>query len=119
MPEQKRWLVRLTSAPYFSPRAANGIDAILACGAFGQPVDVVIEGDGLALLREHQEAPEHERNLYRQLASLPLYDIAQVYVLLEQSAPASPEAIEELALITIDEQRRAALISGADHVLSF
>ena len=52
-----------------------GIDATLACGAFGQSVALVLEGPGVELLSPPKEPVDGGRNLFKLIASLPLYDI--------------------------------------------
>ncbi len=119
------WLIRLTSAPNFSSRALQGIDTVLACGAFGQSVTVVIEGEALELLRENLGAAPGERNLYRQIESLPLYDIDTLYVVTHGSddgEPArdwAPPEIEDLAVLSISRATLGNMIAKATHVLSF
>lgn len=122
MTDTPHWLIVISSPPYFDSRATAGIDAVLACGAFGQRVSVVLEGRGQALLCPDQTPPDTERNLYRQLASLPLYDVDTIHVAVTNEAeghPASMPGIDDLTVAPIDSDAFARLIRSADHILNF
>jgi|SRR6056300_436805 sulfur relay (sulfurtransferase) DsrF/TusC family protein len=96
-----------------------GVDAILACGAFGQSVTVVIEPPAYGLLSESQEPPPGERHWFKQLQSFPLYDVDIVYVV--QDGEVAPPAvdIEDLRIEVIDRTELQRLIQCAAHTLSF
>ena len=99
-----------------------GIDAALACGAFGQQVIVIFEGDGLQILRANQIPPPGERNLFKQVMSFPLYDIESVYVVDQANKfdkDMTHTASAELRVESIDLQELGEHIAHATHVLSF
>lgn len=112
----------MSTPPYFSTRAIAGIDAALACGAFGQPVSLVLQGWGVEHLRASQSAPRGVRNIYRQLCSLPLYEIDEIFFLADASDEhvfANNAALEDLRVTAIDRQQLSEKIAQATHVLSF
>ncbi|MFT4518843.1 MAG: tRNA 2-thiouridine synthesizing protein C [Halioglobus sp.] len=83
MAEQKSHttLIILRHSPYGSSLAKAGVDAALAAGALEQPVELLFLGDGVLQLIAKQNA--HilgAKDIARQLSSLPLFDIATVYV---------------------------------------
>lgn len=122
MTNRPRWLVLIRSKPYACEKAVSGIDAALACGAFGQPVIVIFEGDGVDVLRANQSPPPGERNLFKQVMSFPLYDIESVYVVDQESKfdeEITVNASAELCIKSIDLQELGEHIAQATHVLSF
>lgn len=122
MTNQPTWLVLIRSKPYRCDRAVSGIDAALACGAFGQKVIVIFEGDGVEVLRANQSPPHGERNLFKQVMSFPLYDIETVYVVDQANkfdTDMTFDASTELRVVSIDLQELGEHIAHATHVLSF
>ena len=118
------WLIRIQTAPYVSAKATLGIDATLACGAFGQSVTLVLEGPGIELLTAPKEPVEGGRNLFKLLASLPLYDVERVYLLTENpNDGASGELLNDelgtLKILPLTSKELASLIANSRHVLSF
>lgn len=78
---KKSVLIVLRHSPYGSSLAKAALDVTLATAAFEQAVDLLFLGDGvLQLLPDQDSRPLGIRNVGRQLASLPLYDINCVYV---------------------------------------
>jgi len=96
-----------------------GIDAILACGAYGQSVTVVIEPGAMGLLQQNQVAPEGERNWFKQIQSLPLYDIERLYLVDDGSTVLPAVSVDDLSIEVINFQALAPLMQQATHVLSF
>ena len=119
MTEQRMWLIRMQSAPYDDQRAALGVDAALACGAFGQSAAVVFEGPARRLLSEQAAPPGADRNLHKLIASFPLYDLHRVYAVAEHDSQLATEATGDLEVITISPADVSELISTSRHVLSF
>tara|TARA_R110002049_G_scaffold83933_12_gene213633 strand:- start:7738 stop:8109 length:372 start_codon:yes stop_codon:yes gene_type:complete len=79
--DKRSVLVVMRHSPYGSSVAKAAVDVALAAAAFDQPVDVLFSGDGvLQLLPDQDSGPLGKKNIGRQLASLPLYDISRVYV---------------------------------------
>ena len=113
------WLIRIHSAPYVSPKAALGIDATLACGAFGQSVIFVLEDSAIDILKPPQEPIDGGRNLFKLITSLPLYDIDEVYLVTDNPERIPPTNFDQLQVNTVTRAGLANLISNSRHVLSF
>jgi tRNA 2-thiouridine synthesizing protein C len=68
-------------SPYGSSLAKAAVDVALATAAFEQVVDLLFTGEGvLQLLPDQDSQSLGKKNIGRQLASLPMYDINRVYV---------------------------------------
>lgn len=68
-------------SPYGSSLAKAAVDIALATAAFEQAVDLLFIGEGvLQLLPDQDSQSLGKKNIGRQLASLPLYDINHVFV---------------------------------------
>lgn len=119
MTDASTWLIRIHTAPYVSPRAALGLDATLACGAFGQTVKLVLEGPAIELLKPLPATPEGGRNLHKMIASLPLYDVERVYLLSEDLSSIPDTTFDELQITRVNNGELANLIANSRHVLSF
>lgn len=77
----------LRRSPYGSSLAKAAVDVALATAAFEQVVDLLFVGDGVLQLMPDQDSHSLGiKNIGRQLASLPLYDINDVYVDAEAAA---------------------------------
>ncbi len=120
------WLILLTQPPYFDQRTIAGIDTVLATGAFGQSVTVALIGAAREQLRPGQSAPEAFRSIYRQILSLPLYDIDELLLVddVDQAAiPALTSAeiteLGDLRIRVISPRALGEKIHAAHHVLSF
>ena len=101
-----------------------GIDATLACGAFGQSVTLVLEGPGVELLSPPKEPVDGGRNLFKLIASLPLYDIEQVYLRTEDPSDVPTgellnDELDTLKILPVTSKELASLIANSRHVLSF
>lgn len=96
-----------------------GIDATLACGAFGQSVTLVLEGHGVELLSPPKEPVDGGRNLFKLIASLPLYDIEQVYLRTENPSDVPKGEFDTLKILPVTSNELASLIANSRHVLSF
>lgn len=74
-------LVVMRHSPYGSSLAKAAVDIALATAAFEQSVDLLFAGEGVLQLLPDQDSQScGKKNIGRQLASLPMYDIHQVYV---------------------------------------
>ena len=119
-------MILLTQPPYFNQRTIAGIDTVLAAGAFGQSVTVALIGAAREQLRPSQSAPEESRNIYRQILSLPLYDIDEL-LLVDNSDQAATSALSAAEITELGDLRITVVSSGAlgekiraaHHVLSF
>lgn len=108
-------------APYGNESPAETLDAALVCAAFGQPVSLLFQGDGVWQLMSHQQGQALERKtLLAQLGALPLYDIEHLYVdaasLRERGLQADALGLAAQALEADDIR---TLIATHDHVLRF
>ncbi|MEL0193154.1 MAG: hypothetical protein VW865_12765, partial [Halieaceae bacterium] len=61
----------------------------------------------------------HERDIARELHTLPLYDINHLYILDAQSNASVHSSPVDLRVEYIDHGQFHALLSGAKHVLTF
>lgn len=119
MTEQRIWLIRMQSTPYDDQRTALGVDAALACGAFGQSAAVVFEGPARRLLSEQAAPAGADRNLHKLIASFPLYDLHCVYAVAEDDSQLATLTSGDLEVISIGPADVAELIATSRHVLSF
>lgn len=105
--EKKKILIVIRHSPYGSSLAKAAVDVALATAAFDQLVDILFSGEGVLQLMPDQYSHGMERrNIGRQLASLPLYDIDQVYV--------DAEAAERYQLDTTWAPFRVELVAPQD-----
>ena len=117
----KSLLLLIRHSPYGSSLARASIDVALAAAAFDQAISLLFVGDGvLQLLPEQQTERQGVRNLGKLLASLPLYDIEQVYVDAEaarryqldlNTAPLKAQAL--------DREAMSRLLLTHDHLMGF
>lgn len=77
---QKSILLISSSAPYSSPKARETLDIALAAGVFDQDVSVLLMGDGVFQLSEHQQ-PERleQKNISKTIKLLPMYGVEKIY----------------------------------------
>lgn len=117
----KSLLVVIRHSPYGSSLARASLDVALSAAAFGRPVDLLFSGDGvLQLLQGQQTDAAGVKNIERLLASLPLYDIEQVYVDAEAAARYKLElASAPLPALALDRAAIGELLQRHDHVLGF
>ncbi|MEM9256934.1 MAG: sulfurtransferase complex subunit TusC [Pseudomonadota bacterium] len=121
MERAKHWLILIRHSPYGSSLSQAALDTTLAAAAFDRPVDVLFLGAGvLHLLPTQNGRSIRRRDLAKQWASLPLYDVKQVYadstaathygVRLDES-PINAEAIADEAI--------RLLLADSDVLLGF
>lgn len=119
--DKKKLLVVIRHSPYGSSLAKAALDLGLAAAAFEQVVDLLFLGDGvLQLLPDQNSHVLGVKNIGRQLASLPLYDIDSVYV--DAHAAASYHLDLEKAPVAarpLDASEMQQLMASADHLLGF
>jgi sulfur relay (sulfurtransferase) DsrF/TusC family protein len=115
------WLVQLTHGREASDTLALGLDCILACGAFGQSVSVVLRHNAASLVHEKASDQAAGRNFFRELHSLPLYEIDRIFVLAEDVAADTPKIkqLEDLTIDYITHKDLRLMISDSKHVVSF
>ena len=118
---KKKLLIVIRHSPYGSSLAKAALDLGLAAAAFDQTIDLLFLGDGvLQLLPEQDSHVLGVKNIGRQLASLPLYDIDSVYV--EARAARSYHLDLDKAPVptrALDTQQIQRLLDAADHTLGF
>lgn len=118
---KKPILIVLRRSPYGSSLAKASLDVALAAAAFDQDVDLLFLGDGVLQLLSDQDSDKLGiRNIGRQLAALPMYDINQVYV----DAKAAVRFNMDLSTAPVETQvlepfEMQQLISRYDHLLGF
>jgi tRNA 2-thiouridine synthesizing protein C len=119
--EKKSVLVVIRRSPYGSSLAKASVDVVLAMAAFEQDVDVLFLGEGvLQLLPDQDSRPLGLKNIGRQLAALPLYDVSRIYVDAEATARYNLDMTEQI----LDTQQLAPseidqLMVEYDHLLGF
>jgi|TARA_R110002073_G_scaffold181206_4_gene339511 tRNA 2-thiouridine synthesizing protein C len=119
--DKKRMLVVIRHSPYGSSLAKASLDVVLAAAAFDQNIALLFLGDGVLQLIPRQESSAlGKKNIGRQLASLPLYDIDSVYV----DAEAAARYNIDLTTSPVDTQSISTgeihqLMTEFDHILSF
>jgi len=120
-PGGKRLLVVVRHSPYSSSLARASLDVALAAAAFDQPVSLLFVGDGVLQLQSGQDCDAlGVKNLGRLLASLPLYDIEQVFVDAEAAQHYRLDlAAAPLPTRALDRDAMAELIRTHDHLLGF
>jgi tRNA 2-thiouridine synthesizing protein C len=117
----KRLLLLIRHSPYGSSLARASLDVALAAAVFDQAVSLLFTGDGvLQLLPDQDSEAQGVRNLGKLLASLPLYDIEQVYV--DAEAAARYQLDLDTAPIdtkALDRQAMSRLLLTHDHLMGF
>ena len=119
--ERKTVLIVIRHSPYGSGLAQASLDVAFANAAFDQPVDLLFIGDGVLQLHPGQDSRiVGMKNVVRQLASLPLYDINRVYV----DAAAVARYNLDLTKAPVDtqllgESELRQLMVEYDHLLGF
>lgn len=111
----------LRHSPYGSDMAKSAIDAALAFAAFEQPLNLLFLGDGVLQLMPGQDGKVIGRKtIYKQLLSLPMYDVERIYV---DSVAAQRHRIDLAAFPAsverVSEGEAHALMCDHRHVLGF
>ncbi len=118
---KKTVLIVLRHTPYGSSLAKAALDTVLATAAFEQTVDLLFLGDGvLQLLPEQDSRALGRKNFGHQLASLPLYDINNVYVDAESAKSYNLDHSKTpFETRLLDSQAINQLMVEYDHLLGF
>lgn len=115
----KKILFVFRTAPYSTYQAQEGLDALLAARIFDQHADILFIDDGVYQLLPTQ-APIGMANIYKQLKSLPMYDVESAYVCQESLGQISlTEGEQPLELIAVEAARLLDLFRQYNHILSF
>lgn len=106
-------------APFSSPMAREGLEALLAAAAFEQNPTVIFMGDGIWQLLESGDTPSH-KNHSKMLGALPLYGVEHIYVH-QPSLSQRHLEISDLLLpaAPINNQQFATHIASAKTVFNF
>jgi len=115
----KNLLFIFRSAPYSSPMAQEGLDALMAAAIFDQNVSVIFMSDGVWQLQPNQR-PSAGKNMEKMLRALEMYNINQLYVQTSalQERRINPQYLSINCTQVTDSEIRQ-IMSGADHILSF
>lgn len=118
---KKTMLMVLRHSPYGSSLARASLDVALATAAFEQAVDLLFLGDGVLQLKPDQDTQRLGiKNIGKQLASLPLYDIKCVYVDAEAAARYNMDLTRSpVATQPLDQGGIHQLMVEYDHLLGF
>lgn len=119
-PSRKNTLFIMQATPYGSSVAAEGIDALLAAGAFEQNPGVLFIADGVFQLLREQSPRDGARNIGKKLQALPMYDIDQIYVC-QESLTARQIPLNSLCLNVkaLNPRETSQLFRRYHHILSF
>ena len=119
--DAKSLLVIVRHSPYGSSLARASLDTALAAAAFDQAVSLLFMGDGVLQLCADQDSRAiGVKNIGQLLASLPMYDIEQVYVDAEAAKRYDISlGNTPVATKTLDGPGIRQLMSHCDHLLGF
>lgn len=117
----RKLLLLIRHSPYGSSLARASLDVALAAAAFDQPVSLLFTGDGVLQLLPGQDSEAlGVRNPGRLLASMPMYDIEQVYVDAEAAARYRVDLDDApVAAVALGREDIRDLIDSHDHLLGF
>lgn len=122
MPDAARSLVFLNrSAPHGSIRAQEALEVVLLGAAFDQRVSLLFMDDGVYQLKRGQDTTElGVKDFARAFRALEMYDLEHIAV--SQRCLQARGLSQDDLLVTVellDDAQIAALMDGADVVLSF
>ena len=112
-------LIRMTSAPYGSSNASDGLDFALAATSYGHEIAVLFEGNGLYQLYPQVQV-KGVKNQVKRIKSLPFFDVDECYF-----------STSDVTLMNIDTERFPDIVAPlndagvimqieqADHVVTF
>lgn len=115
----KHLLYIFKSAPYDSPVAQEGLDALLAAAIFDQQLSVLFIDEGVFQLVSQQD-PSQQKNHAKMLQALAMYDINQCYIHMPSAELRGLDASHYcIPVESLDDTGTRALVASADHALSF
>lgn len=107
------------SAPYGSPLAQEGLDALLAAAIFEQQVSVLFIDEGVFQLTSQQN-PSQQKNQAKMLQALAMYDIDHCFVHTPSVELRNLEADDFcIPVKALDNNEVQSLIASANHALTF
>lgn len=115
----KNLLFLFRRSPTCSPRAKEGLDALLAAAAFEQKIVAVFIDDGVWQLQSDLSLQTlHLPAIDKHLAALPLYGVEQLFV---HQASAERRGLSSKLenLCWIDDDQLHTLLNNADQVMTF
>lgn len=115
----KRIIVVLSTPPYGTSDANDGLDFAVAGTNFGHEIVVVFDGDGVWQLSPGQQPPKGSKHVLKRINALPFFDIEEMYAC--QHSLASRLDADRLPddIRVLHPQAKAALFQGADIVVRF
>ncbi|WP_191600762.1 DsrE family protein [Marinomonas algicola] len=117
----KSFLIYLSSSPFSSLSAKEGLDIALVMATFEQPVDLFVNGPALPILYSEQKpTPLHGKNLSKVLPSLEFYDIENIYVLQEEIdrfSSHSPPLWDGITVLSANEWKEK--LPSYEHIIRF
>lgn len=114
------FLIRMTSAPYGSSNANDGLNFAMSATNYGHEVSILFEFDGIFQLATSQSPSKDYKNHAKQLKALPFFDVEPLFVC-QDSFAARKEmiALHSDEMIIVNAQQKRELINDADFVVSF
>lgn len=113
-------LIVVRHSPYGSSLAKAALDTALTTAAFERPLKLLFIGEGVLQLLPDQKTAGGVKNIARQLASLPLYDIEEVFV---DAATVTSYKLDCAAMplkaSALNDTQMQRLMAEATHVLGF
>lgn len=107
------------SAPYGSPVAQEGLEALLAAAVFEQQLSVIFIDEGVFQLIKRQN-PLQQKNQAKMLQALSMYDVDQCYVHAPSAALRGLKADDFcISAEALNDAETRRLIASADHALTF
>lgn len=118
---RRRCLFIFRQPPYHSTRWRDGLDALLATAAFGQPVSVLLMGEAvLQLFPNQQPARLPAKSPLPLYDSLSLYEIDRIYVAIDAlKTHRFPTEILPANAVALDQAGIRQLFREHDTCLSF
>jgi tRNA 2-thiouridine synthesizing protein C len=113
--------ILMSSPPYKNAAVVEGLDLILAGGAFGFEIGVFLSDEAVLQLTKHQK-PEKiaQKNTGKTFGALPFYDIENIYVLYDSLKHLHlKQADLAVSVEVIDKQKWLAKLDQYDQIIRF
>ena len=115
----KRVLVILSTPPYGTSNAHDGLDFAVAGTNFGHDIVVLFDGDGVWQLNPGQAPPKGTKHILKRITALPFYDIEELYACQPSLSSRLEHARLPEEIVTVTPHKKAELLQGADIVVRF